>query len=163
MSAKIPVTVVADGITEGSETFTVTLSAPTGGATLGRAVGTATIVDDDPALPLTLGIGSASVIEGQAGTAPMSVVVTLSQPSATTVTVLVNSSNGTATSGADYTAVVNKLVTIPPGALSASVTVTVKSDLLVEPDETLALTLSAPTGGAVIGRATGTDVILNDD
>ena len=46
------VTILNDAVTEASETFNVTLSAPTGGATLGTpSAGTVTITDDDPAVP----------------------------------------------------------------------------------------------------------------
>ena len=49
-SRTIVVPIVGDTINEGPETFTVTLSNPTGGAILGTpSVATVTITDDDPA------------------------------------------------------------------------------------------------------------------
>lgn len=54
-SKTFAVTIADDGDSEGNETFTVTLSSPTGGATLGSlSVATVTIVDDDtePEVPL---------------------------------------------------------------------------------------------------------------
>ena len=157
-SVKIPI--VADGLAEGTETFSVTLSNPTGGATLGRAVGTGTIIDDDPPTAI-VGIGQAASVEGNSGNLAVPVAITLSQPSATPVSVVVNSVNGTA-NGSDFTAVVNKTVTIAAGATSATVPVTIKGDATTEPDQTFTLGLSSPTG-ATIGRATGTFTILNDD
>jgi microcystin-dependent protein len=157
----VGVPVVADGLTEANETFTVTLSAPTGGATLGRSIGTATIIDDDPPSAI-VSIGEGSAVEGASGSAVVRVPITLTEPSATPVTVLVNSANGSAKKGSDYTGVVNRLVTIPAGATNADVLVTIKGDTTVEPDETFTLSLSSPSG-ATIGRATGTYVILDDD
>ncbi|TWU27446.1 Calx-beta domain-containing protein [Bythopirellula polymerisocia] len=46
-SASIAVEIIGDTALEGNENFTVTLSNPTGGATLGDSVATATIADDD--------------------------------------------------------------------------------------------------------------------
>lgn len=50
-SKPIPVSVIDDTLSESSETFTLQLSGATGGATIARATGTATIIDND-ALPL---------------------------------------------------------------------------------------------------------------
>jgi hypothetical protein len=43
------------------------------------------------------------------------------------------------------------------------ISVTVKSDTAVEPDETLKVNLSGITGGAVLSDAQGIGTILNDD
>jgi predicted extracellular nuclease len=53
-SATITLPVLGDTLAENNETFTVTLSSPTGGATIGREVATGTILNDDV---LTLMIG----------------------------------------------------------------------------------------------------------
>ena len=58
-----------DTKTESDETLTVTLSAPTGGFTLGRSVGTGTILDDDPTGGLEVGVGDAAIVEGDTGNA----------------------------------------------------------------------------------------------
>jgi hypothetical protein len=75
--------------------------------------------------------------------------------------VVVNSANGTAV-GSDYSAVVNKVVTIAAGTTVANVSVTIKADTTPEGDEAFTLTLSSPSG-ATIGRASGSFGILNDD
>ncbi len=54
-SQTITVPILGDTTPESNETFTVTLTSPTGGATLGTAVGTATLLDDDtPTVPPTV-------------------------------------------------------------------------------------------------------------
>ena len=69
--------------------------------------------------------------------------------------------SGTATAGSDFTAVTGQ-ATIPIGARVATVSVPVVKDMLREANETLVLTISSPVNG-VIGDATGTGTILNDD
>ena len=162
-TAAISITIVGDTAVEPNEGLNITISSPTGGAVLGPAVGSILIRNDDVAPVPTLSIGDGRFVEGDSGSLSVAVPITLTQASANPVTVLVNSADGTTVAGSDYTAAVNKLVTIPAGSLSATVSVTIKVDLVFENDETFTLTLSGPTGGAVLGRVTGTNTILNDD
>jgi len=108
-----------------------------------------------------LSVDDPSVAEGDAGTANLVFTVTLAPASAQTVTVDYATSNGTATAGADYTAATGTL-TFTPGQTSRTVTVTVLNETVVEPDETVILTLSNPSN-ATIGDATGTGTIQTDD
>ena len=75
-------------------------------------------------------------------------------------------SNGTAESG-DYDGSADALtgtVTFAPGQLSQTVTIHSVEDSLDEGDETVTVTLSAPTGGAAPGAASvATGTILDDD
>ncbi len=161
VSANIAVSIVADALDDAAtETFNVVLSAPTGGATLFDAAGQGAINDDDPGSSI-LGIGEGSAVEGQGGTATVQVPITLTQPQTGPVTVVVNTVNGTAGAG-DFTATVNKLITIPAGTTTATITITIQSDLIAEPTEAFNLVLSAPSG-ATLGRTTGTYLIIDDD
>ena len=64
-SAAIAVQVKGDGTTEPNETFKVHLSNPTSGAGIKRGNGTATILNDDPPRSgIRVGIGNASLLEG---------------------------------------------------------------------------------------------------
>ena len=70
---------------------------------------------------------------------------------------------GTAAAGSDYVAASGSL-TIPAGTRrpTVPVAVTVNGDRVAEPDETLRVVLSSPTGAEIAdGEATGT--IRNDD
>jgi hypothetical protein len=117
----------------------------------------------DSGTPPTVTIGSASAAEGNAGTTPFTFTITLSNASSKDVTVLVNTANGTATAGSDFTAVVNQLVTIPAGSTSKTVTVNVTGDTTTEPNETFTVTISSPTNATLGATATGTGTIVNDD
>jgi hypothetical protein len=105
-------------------------------------------------------IGSASVLEGNAGARMVWVPVTLSTPSTSTVSVHYATASGTA-SGSDFTAASGTL-TFAAGVTSRFVVVTVQGDPTVEATEVFTVQLSTPTG-ATIGWATGTGIIGNDD
>ena len=115
--------------------------------------------------PPSFGVGDASVVEGDTGSRIVDIPVTLSIASAVTTTVTANVSAGTATAGSDFTTVTNQVLKLKPGHVSSVVSVSVIGDTLSEPGagETFIVTLSNPTGGAVIGRGVGTGTIIDDD
>jgi hypothetical protein len=154
-SKTISVPVLTDALTEGDETFTVTLSSATN-SVVGTAVGTCTILA--AAAPPTVSAASMTVAES-AGVA--GVVVTLSTASASTVTVAYATADGTATAGSDYTAASGTL-TFNPGETSKVVNVTLTNDTAVEGAETFTLTLSGPTG-ATLGAAVATITVTSED
>ena len=152
------VQVSGDTLPEADETFSVTLSAPTN-AFLARASATGLIRNDDA--PPALSIAAATVTEGNSGTTGAVFAVTLSGVSGATVTASYATRNVTALSGSDYLAT-NGIISFPPGVTSTSVVVRVNGDVLVEPDETFSVDLSAPANATLaISNAVGT--ILNDD
>ncbi len=160
-SKQIDVTVNGDIQVEGDETFTVTLSAPFNADLDSVAfVATGTITNDDNVGP-KLAVGDATVLEGNSGTTPLTFTVAMVPVSASDVTVDYATSDGTATTGSDYTAASGTL-TIPAGQASGSIVASVNGDTTYEPNETFALTLSNPVGATIVaGTAVGT--IMNDD
>ncbi|WP_339732723.1 Calx-beta domain-containing protein [uncultured Gimesia sp.] len=95
--------------------------------------------------------------------------LTLDQASEEEVTVLVNTVFGTADSN-DLTAIVDQLVTFAAGQTTATVTVSVDSDNIVEVDETFTVVLSDPQINGTtalslvdIGDSTAVGTIQNDD
>jgi hypothetical protein len=139
---------------EASETATLTLSNASN-ATISDATGTLTIVDDDDAP--TLSIADISFTEA---TGDATLTVTLSEVSGQDVVVSYATSDDTATAGTDYTAGTGT-ITIPAGSTSATFNVAVTGDSIDEPNETVNVTLSNPTGATI---ADGTAVLtINDD
>ena len=122
------------------------------------ASGVGTINNDDGAV---LNIASASIVEGAAGSSNLNFAVTLSNTNKDPVTVNYTSADGTATAGSDYTAS-NGSLTFPAGTLTQTIVVPVAGDNIVEANETLTITLSAPIG-ATLGTALATGTITNDD
>src|SRR6185503_16339774 len=95
-----------DRLIEPDDNFFVTLSAPSN-ATLAKARGEATILNDDT-LP-TMSIGDVSVKEGDTGTVDAGFAVTLSHPMDEVVTVDFATADGTALAGSDYVGTQGKL------------------------------------------------------
>jgi hypothetical protein len=93
------------------------------------------------------------------------IVVTRTGGDGGEVSATFNTSNGTATAGADYTAVNDLIVTFADGdAAEKTVTVPITDDTEQEPDETVNLALTIPTGGATLGSPnTATLTILAND
>ena len=119
------------------------------------------------ALPV-LTLSDASMAEGNSGTSVMNFPISLSAPApAGGVTITYSTANGTATSGSDYVAVVAGTVTIPAGATTGSLPVTINGDTTVEADETFTVTMidvtNATISGALAPKTTATGTILNDD
>ncbi len=114
-----------------------------------------------PGVLPTLSINDVSIAEGNADTSVASFNVQLSQASSQPVTVKYATADGTALAGSDYTATSNTL-SFAPGETKKTVSVSVKGDTVVEPNETFRVNLSTPTN-ATISDAQGVGTIVNDD
>jgi hypothetical protein len=117
----------------------------------------------------TLSIDNVSHAEGDSGQTIFHFTVTLSAPSAKAVTVDYLTVNGTATGSTtagsgDFDAISKTTLTIPAGATTAEIDVTVNGDTTLEQDETFTLQLTNPKNATVDSlHAKGTGTILNDD
>jgi hypothetical protein len=158
-SATVDVPVLDDDIYEGDETFSLDLSNQVNGV-LGTASGTGTIQDDD-ATP-DVDIAPAQVFEGDAGTTPLDLTVSLSNPSAEDISVDYATSDDTATAGSDYEAGSGTL-TILAGDTVGQVEVTVDGDTMFEPNEDVTVTLSNLVGTANLTTDHASGTIRNDD
>jgi hypothetical protein len=149
----IAVPLATDRIFEADETFTLTLSSPSG-ATLGTAAATGTIQNDDaPGF-------SVDDAGGREGFSNLVFTVTLSPPVAAQTTVAYATANGTATAGSDYTAASGTL-TFAANETTKTVTVTVgPHDATPELAETFTTDLSDAMG-TTIGSPQGTGTITD--
>jgi sugar lactone lactonase YvrE len=158
----IPITQDAAG--EGAETFTVTLSSPTGGGTLvpDKTVATVTILDDEATVEL-----GATAYEAKETQAKALVTVKRSGPPTNVVTVDYATGGGTAIPGFDYSAASGTL-TFTPGVTSRTFVVPLLKDTLVEGDETVGLALTnaqdrTSPGTTVLGGNTSATLTIHDD
>lgn len=153
----LDIVVLGDDLDEIDEAFHLTLSNPTH-AGLGDAQGVVTIVDDDTSV---LHASSILVSEGDAGTTPASLVVTLTVPSSRPITVSYATYDAGALAGTDYHAVQGAL-TFPPGETSAALVVPVVGDGMDEDDEGFELRFTDPVN-VLLGVVGAYVTILDDD
>jgi hypothetical protein len=153
-SRSITIATIDDSLTESNETLTVTLSNPVAPTLIGTATGTGTINENDT--QQTLWILNAAIAEG--GTLTFNVYKTGTGAASASWT----TANGTATAGSDYSAA-SGTVSFTASETVKSITIPTTDDSLVEADETLTVTLSNPVSPTLIGIATGTGTINNND
>ncbi len=148
-SANLTVTVINDVIVENDETFTVTLSSPTGGVNLGtNTVNTYTIHDDDNSRKIYF---TASGSSGSESVSPVSITVTIDAAQIDAVnptSVDYSVTGGTATGGGvDYTLLGSGTATIAPNTQTTTISLSVNDDALYESNETVIISLTNPVNG----------------
>ncbi|HUP22850.1 MAG TPA: Calx-beta domain-containing protein, partial [Thermoanaerobaculia bacterium] len=158
------VATIEDTIPEPNETFTVSLSNPSGGASLGTpSVATVTIQDDDAGgSPGTLQLADdPSPFAESAGAA--SVDVERVGGSTGAVSVEYTTSDGSAVAGLDYIEVQGTLHWPGGDANPRSIEIPLIDDDEPEGPETFRVMLSNPGGGAALGRSSATVTIAASD
>jgi hypothetical protein len=157
----VDIAVIGDTSDEPDETMLVVMSNPTNAKIGGfYGLGAGVIEDDDP-LPVVMP-GDATVTEGDADTALLSVPVTLSAPTRRTVTVDWTTADDDAVAGEDYVAASGTL-TFLPGETNKTIDVAVIGDTTVEPDETMLVVMSNPANAVLGNDGVGRGHILDDD
>src|SRR5262245_39523983 len=152
-----------DNICEGNETVNIALTNPTGGATLGnRNNAVLTITDNEtaPAGALQLSAATDSVAE-TGGSA--TITVTRTGGSAGAVGATFATSNGTATSGSDYTAVSQTVSFAAGDTANKTVSIPILDDSIFEGNETVNIALTNPTGGATLGNRNTAVLTITDN
>jgi hypothetical protein len=110
----------------------------------------------------TISIADTAVAEGTTAPGQLMFTVQLSQRTIRPVSVQYSITDGTATHGNDFLKVPDGVVVVPAGASAATIGITLKADIVPEPDETLFISLSNPVNATITdGQAQGT--IVNDD
>jgi len=152
--------IVDDLLDEADETVIVTLSAPINASLGTNSAHSYTITDDDSAPMVAFFTPTSSGLESQS---TKNLTVNLSAASAQTVTVAYSVS-GTATgSGTDYS-LANGTLTFVAGEASKTITIgSIVDDVLDEANETIIVTLSAPTNAALGINATHSYTITDND
>ena len=132
---------------------------------LGRSVGEGILLPDiegssTPLADLYVGdVGLMPVHDPAGDPTSMEFCVTLGAKLTTAVTFNYATSNGTAIAGTDYTAT-SGVATVPAGATSVIIAVTVLPGAPPSTNKTFTFTISGASGGHAIGRASGIGTVL---
>lgn len=162
--AQVIVNPVADAIPETDETVALTLRAGTGYIVGTPAPVVGVVANDEIVANVSLAVSESSVIED--GATNLIYAFTRSGPTETSLIVnyLVG---GTAANGVDYAGLSTsgsiKTVTIAAGSSAAFVTVDPTADTIIEPEETISLTLAAGTGYLAQTAGPVSARIIDDD
>jgi hypothetical protein len=172
LTQNVAVTIKPDNIAENAETAILNLGTIIGGIAGTTAQTTLTIADNGT-VSYAIAAGTASIAEGNSGTTPLTFTATRSGDTGGASSVNYTIA-GTATNVSDYNNIggtsgataATGTINFGAGETSKTITLDVLGDTLVEPDETIAVTLSSPTGPGstpTITTATATTTITNDD
>lgn len=155
----VSIPILDDRVAEGSETVTVTLSAPTGDTLGVVSVATLTISDYEQG---TLQFGAATYeVAETAGTAVIPVSRTIGSNGA--VTIAYATSSGTATAPDFYTTTTGVL-SFADGVTTMNISVPIINNAVGQANRDFRITLSTITGGALAGtQLIATVTIRNDD
>ena len=148
-----------DSKVEGDETFTINLTNPTGGATIGNQnSATVIILDDD----VQLAFSAPNFTIREDGTAIAAVTVNRIGRLTGVVGATLNLDGGNATYPDDYTQT-SLNISFAEGENSKIINIPVRNDIISEPDETVNLTLVNPTGSATIGSQNTATLTIVDN
>jgi acetyl esterase/lipase len=156
-SKSISIPLIDDAVGETDESFTFTISSPSGTIIGSPASAAITIADDD--LPAVT-IFDANALEGDTGLTTVAVPLRLSVPSAAVVAVSYSMTRGT-TSDDDFIASTGT-VTFEPGETSKSIPILVRGDNVPEDDEFFDVDITKVTN-CVTANGRAKVMILNDD
>jgi len=161
-SKTVPITTNGTGVHSNASTDLHLLLSAAKGAAIADGDGRARLVNTLG--PLSISVGNTVVTQSATQPTKASFPLTLSAPTAPgeSVTVVVSTADGTATSAAgDYTALAATTVTFGPGTSTATVTVPVAAAAGPKPNKTFTLNLATVSANAVIGRTKATATIVN--
>ncbi|HEY0109513.1 MAG TPA: Calx-beta domain-containing protein, partial [Fibrella sp.] len=159
----IAITINGDTDVEQNETFFVNLSSASTNATITKARGIGTITNDDNVQAGSLQFSSPTYSVSESG--PVATLsVTRTGGTGVAVGVSYAITNGTAVAPGDYTTKTGTLSWAIGDSAAKTIAVPIIDDALVEGNETFSVTLSTPTGGALIGTPNRAVVtITNND
>jgi len=168
ISKTFPITIINDAFYEGDETIGLTLSNPTGGATLGsRTTAQLTITDDDsqiqfsqPSYSVAEAAGNLAVTVNRTDTT-VAANVDYSTSDISGLTSC-NQATGNASSRCDYASTVGTL-RFAVGENSKTIFIPVVDDGYVEGAESFTIKLSNPSSGTILGANSSATITITDN
>jgi YD repeat-containing protein len=159
----VTIPIVNDNRFESDETINLTLTNPSNGATIGtQNTATFTIINDDAPGSGVLAFSSPEFSIREDGTPIAAVTVVRNGGKDGAVSATINFKDGTAKAPSDYN---NTGITVnfADGEISKTVNIPILNNTTAEPNETLQLLLTNPTGGASVGTQNTAKLTIIDD
>lgn len=157
-SQTVKVHTIDDSLYENTETFS--LVATNANDNLDTASGTGSILDNDTAPTYTLSASPSPVPENVAG-GNATITATLSAASGLDTTITVNTADGTAKAGTNYTAVTNGTILVPAGSLTGTTTVAITNDMVHDAVSPMTFTVNG-IGDNVTNKSQSATVSITD-
>ena len=163
-TSTITLNILADNIPENDETFTITLTNPSGGAQLADENIQSQLVITGNDSPVRFSAASVSVLEDN-GTVVLTIYRGIQNgvqigPTDQVTTVQYSTSNGSAIAGQDYTES-SGTVTFPAGSTNQIITIPILNDITPEGDEMFTVTLENVSSDSVLQTPFTTTVIIS--
>jgi hypothetical protein len=159
-SKTVTIPILGDTQVEGNEFVNLTLSNPTNGGTLGAGRTSLLVITDND----TYGSLAFKTLNFTVGESGPTATITVNRTGNTAYAVGVSyaTSNNTATAGLDYVATSGTL-SFAPGQTSRTFTIPIINDTAQDGNQSVNLTLSNPTGGAVLGQGKRAILTITDN
>jgi glucose/arabinose dehydrogenase len=151
--------IVNDGLTEGTETFAVGIQNPSAGNLGAPRTVLLRIVDDDS--PSTISMSDATITVSE-GIPTATLTVQRSGSFTGPASINFNTSNGSASSGLDYT-ITSGTINFAAGQVTQTIVIPLVNDNITESNETFEVILSSPTGAILGSQTTSAITILDND
>ena len=159
----IPLTIRDDIFRENNERIIIKLRNASGAGLGAITEFVYSIGDNDGGTQLPVSVGFAQTSSsGQESQSAVSLPVVLSAPAATTITVNYAVTGGNADPATDFTLNAGTL-TFAPGETQKNISIAITGDAFTELNETIVVSLSAPSAAVLNGNTAHTYTILNDD
>jgi len=150
-----------DGTGENDETVLLSLSNPTGGATIGTPGSAVLTIEDNDGTALQF--TAASFNGDEAGGSVEISVERVGGDTSGVANIDFATADGTAIAGLDYVATSGTLSWADGNTADKTFSVTILDDNLLEGPESLSLSLSNPTGNAALGNPVDAELTISDD
>lgn len=160
-SGSVTFSVIDDAVFEETEYAQLTTSGVSSGLTAAFPNNQKITISDND-VPPQLSVNDVSKTEGNSGITAFTFTVTKTGASGSYASFNFQTINGTATVADNDYALVNNQFSLAPNETTKQITVQVKGDTKIEPDETFSVYLTRPLN-ATIDRFQGTGTIVNDD
>jgi hypothetical protein len=147
----------------GTRSFTLTLSTPSGGATLGSPISASVAITGDAVAAVGSLQLSASSFTVNQGSGTATVTVNRTGGSSGAIGVAYAASNGTAVAGIDFTATSGSLSWADGDAVSKTLSVPISNTQPFSGTKSFSIALSSPSGGATLGAPGSANVSITGD